>query len=76
MEVDFNRAALQSLDVSTGTAAEVVEAAYGGVVASQIETPDKGLTDIEVIYPRAQQTSLNDVLTIPIRAQSSMPRHR
>lgn len=70
MEVDFNRVALQSLDVSTGTAAEAVEAAFGGYVASQIETPDKGLTDIEVIYPSSQQTSLADVLSIPIASQS------
>ena len=70
MEVDFNRPALQSLDVSTGTAAEAVEAAFGGDIASQIETPDKGLTDIEVIYPRTQQTSLDEVLAIPIRAES------
>jgi HAE1 family hydrophobic/amphiphilic exporter-1 len=70
MEVDFNRTALQSLDVSIGTAAQAVEAAFGGAVASQIETPDKGLTDIEVIYPRTQQTSLAEVLAIPLRTQS------
>jgi HAE1 family hydrophobic/amphiphilic exporter-1 len=70
MEVDFDRPRLQSLDVSDGTAAAAVEAAFGGDVASQIETPDRGLTDIEVIYPRSAQTSLADVLTIPIRAES------
>jgi HAE1 family hydrophobic/amphiphilic exporter-1 len=70
MEVEFNRAALQSLDVSSGTAAEAVEAAFGGDVATQIETPTKGLTDIEVIYPISAQRSLSDVLAIPIRANS------
>ena len=70
MEVQFDRPRLQSLDVSDGTAAAAVEAAFGGDVASQIETPDRGLTDIEVIYPRSAQTSLDDVLAIPIRAQS------
>jgi len=69
MEVDFNRTALQSLDVSSGAAAQAVEAAFGGAIASQIETPDKGLTNIEVIYPQTQQTSLGEVLAIPIRAQ-------
>jgi multidrug efflux pump subunit AcrB len=68
MEVTFNRPALQALDVATGTAAEAVEAAFGGDIATQIETPNKGLTDIEVIYPRSAQTSLDDVLSIPIRA--------
>ncbi len=70
MEIDFNRAALQSLDVSIGTAADAVEAAFGGDVASQIETPDRGLTDIEVMYPRSDQTSLDQVLAIPLRAQN------
>jgi multidrug efflux pump subunit AcrB len=70
MEVEFDRPRLQALDVSDGTAAAAVEAAFGGDVASQIETPDRGLTDIEVIYPRSAQTSLDDVLAIPIRAQS------
>jgi HAE1 family hydrophobic/amphiphilic exporter-1 len=68
MDVEFNRAALQSLDVSSGTAAEAVEAAFGGDVATQVETPTKGLTDIEVIYPISAQSSLADVLAIPIRA--------
>jgi HAE1 family hydrophobic/amphiphilic exporter-1 len=70
MEIDFNRAALQSLDVSIGTAAQAVEAAFGGDVASQIETPDRGLTDIEVMYPRSDQTSLETVLAIPLRAEN------
>jgi HAE1 family hydrophobic/amphiphilic exporter-1 len=69
MEVEFNRAALQAQDVSIGTAAAAVEAAFGGDVASQIETADKGLTDIEVIYPRGDQTSLADVLAIPLRSE-------
>jgi HAE1 family hydrophobic/amphiphilic exporter-1 len=70
MEIDFNRAALQSLDVSIGTAAAAVEAAFGGDVASQIETPDRGLTDIEVQYPRTDQTTLDEVLAIPLRAEN------
>jgi HAE1 family hydrophobic/amphiphilic exporter-1 len=68
MEVQFNRPALQALDVSTGTASAAVEAAFGGDIATQIETPLKGLTDIEVIYPRAAQSSLDDVLAIPVRS--------
>jgi HAE1 family hydrophobic/amphiphilic exporter-1 len=70
MEIDFNRAALQSLDVSIGTAADAVEAAFGGDVASTIETPDRGLTDIEVMYPRTDQTSLETVLAIPLRSEN------
>jgi hydrophobic/amphiphilic exporter-1 (mainly G- bacteria), HAE1 family len=70
MAINFNRAALQSLDVSIGTAADAIEAAFGGSVASQIETADRGLTQIYVIYPVADQTSLADVMAIPIRAES------
>ena len=70
MEVDFNRPALQALDVSIGTAAQAVEAAFGGDTASQIETADRGLTDIQVMYPRSAQTSLDQVLAIPVRAQN------
>ncbi len=70
MEITFDRARLQSLDVADGAAAQAVQASYGGAVASQIETPDRGLTDIEVIFPRDRQTSLADVLAIPIRSQN------
>lgn len=70
MEIEFNRPALQSLDVSIGTAAAAVQAAFGGDVASQIETADRGLTDIEVTYPLSDQTSLQDVMSIPLRSES------
>jgi hydrophobic/amphiphilic exporter-1 (mainly G- bacteria), HAE1 family len=70
MEVQFNRPMLQALNVTSGTAAAAVEASFGGFIASQIETPLKGLTDIEVIYPESEQTSLSEVLQIPIRAQT------
>jgi HAE1 family hydrophobic/amphiphilic exporter-1 len=70
MEVTFDRPRLQALDVAVGTAAQAVQASFGGAVASQIETPDRGLTQIEVIFPRSAQTSLADVLAIPVRAQN------
>jgi HAE1 family hydrophobic/amphiphilic exporter-1 len=70
MEIDFNRPALQALDVSVGTAAQAVEAAFGGATASSIETEDRGLTDILVMYPLADQTSLATVMQIPVRAQN------
>jgi HAE1 family hydrophobic/amphiphilic exporter-1 len=70
MEIDFNRPALQALDVSIGTAAEAVEAAFGGDDAANIETVDRGYTQIEVMYPRADQTSLDEVMAIPVRAEN------
>jgi HAE1 family hydrophobic/amphiphilic exporter-1 len=68
MEIDYNRPALQALDVTTGVASQAVEASFGGDIATQIETPVNGLTDIEVIYPRSAQSTLDDVLAIPVRS--------
>ncbi len=75
VEVQFDRVAAQSLDASIGTAATAIRAAFGGAQATQIETADRGLTEIEVIFPRTAQKSLADVLQIPIRAQSGAMIH-
>jgi HAE1 family hydrophobic/amphiphilic exporter-1 len=75
VEVQFDRVAAQSLDASIGTAASAIRAAFGGAQATQIETADRGLTEIEVIFPRAAQKTLSDVLQIPIRAQSGAMIH-
>jgi HAE1 family hydrophobic/amphiphilic exporter-1 len=71
VEVDFDRAKLQSLDVSVGTAAAAVEAAFGGDQATQIETPQNGLTEILVEYPLPYQNSLAALVNIPIRSQDA-----
>ncbi len=68
MSVEFNRPALQGLDVSVGTAATAAEAAFGGAVASSIYTPTVGLSEIEVIYPESEQHRLEGVLNVPLRA--------
>jgi HAE1 family hydrophobic/amphiphilic exporter-1 len=68
MEVRFDRIAAQALDVSIGDAATAVRAAFGGAQAAQIETQNKGYTQILVIYPRTAQTRLADVLQIPVRS--------
>jgi len=71
VEVDFDRVKLQSLDVSVGTAAAAVEAAFGGDEATQIETPTNGLTEILVEYPVPYQNSLAALLNIPLRSQDA-----
>ena len=71
VEVDFDRAKLQSLDVSIGTAAAAVEAAFGGDEATQIETEQNGLTEILVEYPVPFQNSLQALMNIPIRSQDA-----
>ena len=70
VNVEFDRSAAQLLDVSIGTAATAIRAALGGAQAAQIETADNGLTEIEVIYPRADQTSLAGILAIPVRTNN------
>ena len=71
VEVDFDRAKLQALDVSIGTAAQAVEAAFGGDQATQIETQKNGLTEILVEYPIPFQNSLEALMSIPIRSQNA-----
>jgi multidrug efflux pump subunit AcrB len=71
VEVDFDRVKLQTLDVSIGTAAAAVEAAFGGDEATQIETAKNGLTEILVEYPLPYQNSLAALLNIPIRSQDA-----
>jgi HAE1 family hydrophobic/amphiphilic exporter-1 len=71
VEVDFDRVKLQALDVSIGTAASAVEAAFGGDEATQIETPKNGLTEILVEYPVQFQNSLESLINIPIRSSDA-----
>ena len=54
----FDRAKAQALNVNIGTASTAARAAFGGVLATQFETPD-GLEQVQVIYPRpSHRTSL------------------
>jgi len=71
VEVDFDRVKLQQLDVSVGTAAQAVEASFGGDEATQIETAANGLTEILVEYPLPYQNSLAALLNVPIRSQDA-----
>jgi len=71
VEVDFDRVKLQQLDVSVGTAAQAVQAAFGGDEATQIETATNGLTEILVQYPIPYQNSLAALLNIPLRSQDA-----
>ncbi len=67
VEVTFDRAMARSLGVSIGTASTAIRAAFGGAVATELESPN-GLVQVEVIYPRSAQQSLANVLSIPLRA--------
>jgi HAE1 family hydrophobic/amphiphilic exporter-1 len=74
VSIEFNRAKMQALDVSLGTAAEAAGAAFGGDVATQFETP-AGLEQVQVIYPLNDQTALQSLGQIPIRSQTGAIVH-
>jgi HAE1 family hydrophobic/amphiphilic exporter-1 len=67
--VEFDRAMARSLGASIGSAATAIRAAFGGAVASEIESPN-GLVQIEVLYDAGDRTSLANVLAIPLRTAS------
>jgi HAE1 family hydrophobic/amphiphilic exporter-1 len=69
LEIQFDRAKAQALNVSIATAANAASAAFGGTQVTQFETSD-GLEQVEVIYPTALQTNLAEIMNIPIRATS------
>ena len=74
VSVEFNRAKMQALDVSLGSAAQAAGAAFGGDVATQFETP-AGLEQVQVIYPLSDQTELQSLGAVPIRSQNGSIVH-
>jgi len=69
VNVEFDRAAAQALNVSIGAASTAVRAAMGGVVATQFEAMN-GLKDVSVIFPLAAKTSLDQIRNIQVRANN------
>ena len=67
VDVEFDRAMARSLGVSIGNASTAVRAAFGGAVATELESPN-GLVQVEVLYPRTNLESLANVFSIPLRA--------
>ena len=74
VSVMFNRAKMQALDVSLGSAAQAAGAAFGGDVATQFETP-AGLEQVQVIYPLTDQHELQSLGEVPIRSQNGSIVH-
>ncbi len=74
VSVEFNRAKMQALNVSLGSAAQAAGAAFGGDVATQFETP-AGLEQVQVIYPLTDQTALKSLAQVPIRSQNGSIVH-
>ncbi|MGB6063029.1 MAG: efflux RND transporter permease subunit, partial [Candidatus Aquilonibacter sp.] len=69
ISVIFNREKAQALGVDVGQAAQAAGAAFGGNVATQFETTS-GLEQVQVIYPPQDQTNLDLLRNVPIRASN------
>jgi multidrug efflux pump subunit AcrB len=74
ISIEFDRTKAQALDVDLGTAATAAGAAFGGDVATQFETP-QGLEQVQVIYPLADQHSLDGLRALPIRSSNGNVVH-
>jgi len=74
VSIQFDRGRAQALNVDIGQAAQAAGAAFGGAVATQFETT-AGLEQVQVIYPSADQTNLDLLREIPIRAQNGAIVH-
>jgi HAE1 family hydrophobic/amphiphilic exporter-1 len=70
----FQRAKMRALDVSLGTATTAAQAAFGGAIATQFESP-QGLIQVQVIYPRDQRNDLSTIAQIPVRADNGQIVH-
>ncbi|MEA2718988.1 MAG: hypothetical protein QOJ39_852, partial [Candidatus Eremiobacteraeota bacterium] len=70
----FQRAKMRALDVSIGTATTAAQAAFGGAIATQFESP-QGLIQVQVIYPRDQRNDLSTISQIPVRAGNGQIVH-
>ena len=53
--------------MNIGQAAAAIRAAFGGTLATQFNT-SRGTKYVQVLYPRAFQTSLTTIAEIPIRS--------
>jgi HAE1 family hydrophobic/amphiphilic exporter-1 len=74
VEVRFDRDRARALNATIGTASTAVRAAFGGDLATQFTGAD-GLKDVMVTYPVADQTSLQAIASIPIRANDGSIVH-
>ena len=69
VDLMFDRAKAQALNVNIGAASTAARAAFGGVLATQFETPD-GLEQVQIIYPTSKMTSLANLSNLALRNAS------
>jgi HAE1 family hydrophobic/amphiphilic exporter-1 len=66
IDVVFDRQKAQALNVSLGTAATAAQAAFGGIIATQFETPN-GLEQVQIIYPVHLRGDLGELANVAVR---------
>jgi hydrophobic/amphiphilic exporter-1 (mainly G- bacteria), HAE1 family len=70
VNITFNRPEAEALNMDIGTAAEAVQAAFGGnTQVTQFQTT-AGIEYVQVIYPLADQHSLAPLLEVPLTTNS------
>ena len=69
IDILFDRERARALDVNIGLASQAIRGAFGGTLATQFDTSN-GTKYVQVIYPRTYQTSLAQLLALPIRTQN------
>jgi HAE1 family hydrophobic/amphiphilic exporter-1 len=74
VDVTFDRDRARALNVSVGTAATAIRAAFGGDLATQFTGPD-GLKDVLVTYPQSAQDSLANVDAIAVKTNGGAMVH-
>jgi HAE1 family hydrophobic/amphiphilic exporter-1 len=68
IDIQFDRDRARALDVDIGSASQAVRAAFGGTLATQFDT-NNGAKYVQVLYPRADQTSLGTLRAIALRSR-------
>jgi len=69
LDIDFDRDRARAFNINIGTAAAAIRAAFGGTLAAQIQT-SHGVKYVQVLYPRSFQTTIANLLALPLRTSS------
>lgn len=69
LNITFDKDKARKDNVDLRAMATAIRAAFGGVRATQFETPD-GLKDIEVTYPFADQRAIGQIQNIQVRSNT------
>ncbi len=74
IDIQFDRERARALNVDIGSASQAVRAAFGGTLATQFDTSN-GTKYVQVLYPRADQTSLATLRAIALRTRTGSIVH-